>query len=93
LSSISWGVLSPGATSSLVLYVRNQGNTAVTLSKGMSNFNPSTLSSYLTLNWDYSNQVLSPGATLKITLTLTVSASTPAMANFSFSTTITATSS
>jgi hypothetical protein len=56
----------------------------------MSDFNPSTLSAYLTLSWDYSNQAVSPGATLKITLTLTVSPSTPAMASFSFNTAITA---
>ncbi len=93
LSSFNWGNLSPGATSTLVVYVQNQGNTAVTLSKGLSNFSPSSLSSYLTLNWDYSNQALSPGATLKITLTLVVSSSTPAMSSFGFSTTITATGS
>ena len=93
LSSINWGDLSPGATSSLVLYVQNQGSTAVTLSKELSNYNPSTLSTYLTLNWDYSNQALNPGTTLKITLTLIVSSSTPTMASFSFSTTITATAS
>ena len=91
LSSFNWGTLSPGATSTLVIYVRNQGNTAVTLSKGLSNFSPSTLSSYLTLNWDYSNQALSPGATLKVTLSLVVSSSTPVMSSFGFSTTITAT--
>jgi hypothetical protein len=91
LSSINWGKLTPGATSTLTLYVLNQGNSAVTLSKAMSNFSPSTLSSYLTLNWDYSGQALNSGATLKITLALTVSTSTPTMASFSFSNSITAT--
>jgi hypothetical protein len=91
--SISWGTLSPGATSTLVLYVKNQGNTPVILSIGMSNWNPVNLSTYLTLKWNYLNQELNPGSILKITLTLTVSPSTPVMSNFGFSTTITATAS
>lgn len=93
LSSFNWGTLSPGASSTLVLYVQNQGNTAVTLSKGMTNINPSNLSTYLTLNWDYSNQALNPGAILKIALNLTLSPNTPATANFGFNTNIYATTS
>lgn len=90
LSSYNWGALSAGTTSTLVIYVQNQGNTAVTLSRELSSFNPPSLSSYLTLNWDYSGQALNQGDTLKITLTLIVSPSTPAMANFGFNATITA---
>ena len=88
LSSINWGALSPGATSTLVLYVRNQGNTAITLSKALSNWSPTTLSTYLTPSWDYTNQALNPGTTLKVTLSFAVSPSISSITNFGFSTTI-----
>ena len=90
LSSITWGQLTAGTTKTMTLYIRNEGNTPVTLVKALSNWNPTTAASYLTLNWNYSNQAINPGATVTVTLTLTISSSTPAMANFSFNTVITA---
>jgi hypothetical protein len=90
LTSFSWGVLSVGSTTNLVVYVHNYGTTPVTLSKAIGSFSPLSLSSYLTLGWDYSGQALNPGATLKVTLALMVSPSTPAVANFGFNATITA---
>jgi hypothetical protein len=72
------------------LYVRNEGTQPVTLSKALANWNPTSLSSYLTINWDYNNQTLTPSSTVAVTLSLTVSATTQATANFSFDTIITA---
>ncbi len=89
--SISWGTLSPGASQNQVLYIRNEGNTAVTLFKSTSNFNPSSFSNYLALNWDYANQSLSPGSVQKVTLTLTISSAITSIASYSLDTTITAT--
>jgi hypothetical protein len=80
-----------GATTTKVLYISNQASNPVTLSKSMSNINPTSLANYLTLNWDYTNQPLSAGATIKITLSLALSANTPAISNFSFDTIITGT--
>ena len=92
LSSISFGQLTVGATKTITIYVHNQGNQGVTLSKSITNYNPATLSTYLTLTWDYSNQTVSPSATLAVKLSLTVAPNTPATNNFGFSATITATS-
>jgi hypothetical protein len=92
LSSISWGQLSLGATTTLTLYVRNEGTTAVTLSKSVANWNPTNLSSYLTLNWNYNNQAVSPSAVVAITLSLTIATNAPVTSSFGFNTTITATS-
>jgi hypothetical protein len=89
-SSIKWGTLTPGSTTSVVLYARNEGNIPVTLSESASNWNPSALGSYLTLNWDYANQKLAPNATVKLTLNLKVASSISGISSFSFNTTITA---
>jgi hypothetical protein len=91
VTSIDWGSLSPGTTKNVVVHARNEGTTPVTLTKALSNFNPTTMSTYLTLNWDYTNLPVLPGTTLKITLSLIVSPSISGITNFSFDTTITAT--
>jgi hypothetical protein len=91
VSSLSWGVISPSAAKNLTVHVRNEGNIPITLTKAMANLNPSNLATYLTLDWDYGNQPLDPGETLKLTLTLSVSESIANISNFSFDTTIIAT--
>jgi hypothetical protein len=79
-----------GTTKTLTVYVRNEGTLSITLNKSLSNWNPTTLSSFLKLDWDYSNQALSPSTILKVVLSMSVAANTPATSSFSFDTTITA---
>jgi hypothetical protein len=90
-SSINWGVLDPGSNKTVTIYVRNEGNAVATLSKATQNWNPSTTSSYMTLNWNYAGQTMSLNQVLQIKLTLIVSPTTPAITSFSFDITITAT--
>lgn len=91
MSSIDWGVIDPGSSKIVSVYVKNQGNSAVTLSKIAQNWNPTTSSSYLTLNWDYSGQTLSVNQVLLVKLTLVVSSNISGITNFSFDIIITAT--
>ncbi|MFB3888243.1 MAG: hypothetical protein ACE14S_02050 [Candidatus Bathyarchaeia archaeon] len=89
-SSIVWGNLEAGTTKSMVLYIRNEGNTPITLAKTLTNCNPLSALNYLTLTWDYSNQQISPDAVVRVTLSLSFSPTTPETINFSFDTIITA---
>jgi len=91
LTSITWGTITPGSSSTLTLYVWNRGNTPVTLTKSVTDWNPTSLSNYLTLNWDYASQTVPANGTQKVTLTLNVPANTPTAGSFSFNTIITAT--
>ncbi len=91
ISYIQWGSLEAGSTKSIVLYVRNEGNTAITLSKTLTNVYPADITKYFTFGWDYANQHLSPSAVLRVTLNLTAAANVPAAMAFSFDTVITAT--
>jgi len=84
-------LLEPGSDKTVTVYVRNEGNTVVTLSKVAQNWNPSTASSYMTLNWNYAGQTLSVNQLLQVKLTLVVSPSVSGITNFSFDITITAT--
>ncbi len=89
-SLINWGLLDSGSSKTVTVYVRNEGNTVATLSEATGNWNPSTASSYLSLNWDYTGQTLSVNQVLRIKLTLIVSSTISGITNFSFDITITA---
>jgi len=90
VSSINWGILDPGSNANKTIYIRNEGNTAATLSMTTSNWNPTTASSYMTLSWNYGGQTLSVNQVVQVKLTLSVSSSVTGITNFSFDITITA---
>lgn len=90
-SSINWGFLDPGSNKIVTVYIRNEGNVVATLSKATQNWNPSTVSNYITLNWNYAGQTLSVNQVLQIKLTLIVAPTISGITNFSFDITITAT--
>ncbi|MHA1711240.1 MAG: hypothetical protein ACTSUS_04140 [Candidatus Freyarchaeota archaeon] len=83
-SSIDWGVIEPGATTNVTLYIRNEGNAAVTLSLTTENWNPSEASNFMTLEWDYDRRTLNPNEVIQVTLTLSVSSSIEGITSFSF---------
>jgi hypothetical protein len=83
-TAINWGTLDPGTQKSFTMYIRNEGNSAITLSQSTANWNPSGSSNYLTLTWNYNGQTINAGANIQVTLTLTVSASITGVNNFNF---------
>jgi len=89
LTSIDWGTIYPGASKTVVAYVKNEGTVPITLALSAANWSPSTASSYMTLSWDYSGAKLNAGANVKVTLTLTVSSSITGITSFSFDVVIT----
>ena len=84
LSSIYWGMLEPGSSKNVSCYIRNEGNSASTLSMYTSNWNPSNASEYMVLSWDYGGQAFNPGDVVQVTFTLSVSASIEGITSFSF---------
>jgi hypothetical protein len=84
------GQLEAGSSNNLKVYVRNEGNSAVSLLLNTSNWIPSTTSGYITLNWNYANQVLKTNEVLPIELTLTISPTIEGTTDFRFVTTVTA---
>jgi len=90
-SSISWGLLDPGSNKTVTVYIRNEGNAVVTLSKTTQNWSPPTASDYISLDWNYAGQTLNVNQVLQTKLTLVVSSSISGITSFSFDTIITAT--
>ncbi len=91
VSSIDWGLLDPDSSKTVTVYIRNEGNSVITLSKSTQNWNPSAASSYMTLNWNYKGQTLSVNQVLQIALTLVVSPDILEITSFSFDIMIAAT--
>jgi hypothetical protein len=72
-TSIDWGNLAAGASTTITLYIKNTGNSKETLSIATSGGAPSTASQYLTITWNQNKVALNANQVVKATLTLTVS--------------------
>lgn len=90
-TTVDWGMIEPGTQKTATVYVRNEGNSPLTLTLSTSNWSPSTASSYLTVTWNYNGQAINAGASVGVVLTLTVSPSITGVGNFNFNIVITGT--
>jgi hypothetical protein len=87
--SLNWGIIAPGSSNNLTVYVRDEGNSAVSLLLRTSDWTPVSASSHITLNWNYTDQVLRINEVIPIELTLTVDPTIDETTDFTFITTIT----
>jgi hypothetical protein len=71
--SLNWGFIDPNSNNNLTVYVRNEGNSVVSLGLTTANWIPPTAPSYISLIWNYSGQNLKTNEVIPIKLTLTVS--------------------
>jgi hypothetical protein len=83
LTSINWGTISPGTTVTKTIYVKNTGNTQITLSMTTNGWSPTSANGPLTLTWNKEGTTLSAGISTAATLTLTVSSSISGITTFS----------
>jgi hypothetical protein len=84
VGSINWGDIEPGDSSNITVYVKNLGQTSVTLQLDSQNWSPSEAQNYLTLDWNYDGSILDPEAVQPIQIILTVSPNIIDITNFSF---------
>ncbi len=84
LTSLSWGSVHAGASYTRLGYVRNNGNSNMTLSTSATNWNPSALSSLLQVTWNYGGGILRPGQILAVTWTLSIPSGVSGYQSFSF---------
>ena len=88
VTSIDWGTLEPDSNKNFTVYIKNEENSAVTLSLYTSNWNPSNTSDYVSLTWDYGGQFINAEEIVQVTLMLSVSADIEGITTFSFDITI-----
>jgi hypothetical protein len=91
VSAVDWGMLDPGATVDVTVYIRNEGTVPMTLSMTTDEWVPSEAAADLTLSWNREGSQVNPQAVVQATLTLAVSSSISDVTDFSFEITITGT--
>lgn len=84
VSSLDWGALEAGATKEYTVYVKNEGNVPITLSMTTENWNPTSASTHMTLQWTRENYVLTAGSRVSAKLTLSVSQNINGITSFGF---------
>jgi hypothetical protein len=83
VAAINWSTLEAGSSENKAVYIKNTGNSAATLFLDTDNWNPSTASQYITLDWNYGGQSISPDAVVGAVLTLSVSSDISGITDFS----------
>lgn len=91
LTEIDWGLMSPGDLSGVMSYIKNTRNTPFNLTLTTENWSPTNAANYLTLEWNYTGQVLQPGDVLAVQITLFVDPLIQDVDVFSFYIVVTAT--
>jgi hypothetical protein len=83
VESIDWGMLSPGETKYLNIYVRNEGESDTVLILDVYGWEPADASDYLNVEWNYTGAAVRPGQSVLISLILTVDPEVGGVTNFS----------
>ena len=88
VTSFNWGMLDPNSTKTQTCYIKNEGNSVLTLSMTTSNWNPSNAVQYMKFSWNLGGQTLNAGQIKPATFTLQIFANVTGITNFSFDVTI-----
>ncbi len=84
LSSINWGTLTVGGTTTQTIYVKNTSSgLSLTLNMTTSSWNPASADGPITITWNQQSTDLQPGASVAAILTLTVSSTIVDITSFS----------
>ncbi len=83
VTSINWGMLSPGDTKSVMIYVRNEGESGTVLSLNVYSWYPIEASTFLKVEWNYTGAPVEPGQIVAVALVLTVGSKVSGITNFS----------
>ena len=85
LTSISWGGVAPGDSVVRTCYVKNTGNTQISLTMSTSGWTPPGINSQVSVTWDREGAAVAPGQVVLASFTLSV---LPGTAGTSFSSNI-----
>ncbi len=67
---VKWGEILIGSSENVTFYVRSISNVEATLYLNATNWEPSNLSDYMNLSWNYNGTTVHPGEIIQVTLTL-----------------------
>lgn len=73
IETINWGVIQPGSSVNVTVYIKNVSNIKTTLDFVIAKCNPSGISDFIDLSWDYDGALLSSGELVQVNLLMTFS--------------------
>ena len=82
-SALNFGLLEPGSSKNFTLYLKNKGNTLLTLNMTSEEWNPTNATEYLTLTWNREGQQLNAGEVTDFIIMLSVSSNVTGIDSFS----------
>lgn len=92
-TEIDWGILGAGDLAGATVFIRNTKNVNCTLSINGSDWQPPEAEQYLTLDWNYTGEILQPQQIVSVQITLYAGLNVTGFDTFSFDIVITATES
>ena len=72
ISSIDWGIMEPGSSKNMTIYVRNEGNAEMILSFNTTNWTPPESSQHISISWDYDGRSIRPNEVIRVTIAITI---------------------
>lgn len=84
LTEIDWGILEPGEEKNYSAYVKNDSNVPIRLSLLTENWIPANASIFITLDWNYDDELIGIAEFVEVTFMLIVDPATFGISNFSF---------
>ena len=84
IETLYWGILEPGETKELSVYVRSEGNVPMNLAMRSELWEPVEAKDYITVLWDAEGSSIQPGEIRGVTFTLVVSSDITGIDAFSF---------
>jgi hypothetical protein len=84
VQSIDWGSLTRGSSSSVVVYVKNEGQGNTHLYLDTSDWQPVAVEKFMSLSWNYTGASLSPNKVMPLRLKLSLSYGVVGISSFNF---------
>ena len=84
LTEINWGSVEPGESKTFTAYLRNSGNSPITLSLTTENWVPANASSVIQVFWDYSGGTVDAWQVVRVEFELRVDPAVTGIDAFSF---------
>lgn len=73
--TINWDEVWVGSSKNVTVYIRSISNYQIILNLNATDWNPTDVSDYMNLSWDYNGTLLNPGETIPVMLTLSIPSS------------------
>jgi len=84
VSDIEWGSAEPGDVITRTVYVKNSGNSPMTLSMTYSDWVPTEAGNYISMSWNREGSTIQEDEVIQAILTLTISDQISGITNYSF---------